>query len=106
MKDLAAVTSGTPDLAAGLRHFREQAGLAQQALGSRANVATRTIARIEQGEDVRLGTVVRLAEALGVTAVDLISTHKHAAAIGEHAIDGHVVVDGNELTTVVTGHAS
>jgi transcriptional regulator with XRE-family HTH domain len=54
-----------------VRTHREAAGLSQQALGSRANVATRTIARIEAGEDARLGTVVRLARALAVPVADL-----------------------------------
>ena len=34
-------------------------------------MATRTIARIEAGEDARLGTVVRLAQALAVPVTDL-----------------------------------
>lgn len=33
-------------------------------------------------------------------------SHRTAAAIGEHAIDGQVVVQADDLTTVVTGHAS
>ncbi len=51
-------------------------------------------------------TGARLFRASDVEALALARSHKHAAAIGEHAIDGHVVVDGDELTTVGTGHAS
>jgi excisionase family DNA binding protein len=36
----------------------------------------------------------------------LISSHKQAARIGEHAIDGHLVVGGDDLATVVTGHGA
>ncbi len=83
---------------------------AKQAAGL-AGVDRRTVTRwVEAG---KLTPAMKLGDATGaylfrasdVEALALARSHKHAAAIGEHAIDGHVVVDGDELTTVVTGHA-
>ena len=52
-------------------------------------------------------TGARLFLASDVEALALTRSHKQAAAIGEHALnDGHVVVDSDDLATVVTGHAS
>lgn len=79
--------------------------MTQQTLATRAGVAVRTVARIESGEDVRLGTLVRLADALNTTAVDLISAHKQAAAIANHANDGHVVITSDDLGAVVEHHS-
>lgn len=56
-----------------VRRRREAAGLSQQALASRANIAMRTLARIEQGEDVRLATLDALAAALGTTSAVLLA---------------------------------
>lgn len=56
-----------------VRRLREAAGLSQQALATRANIAMRTLARIEQGEDVRLATLALLATALGTSAAALLA---------------------------------
>lgn len=36
----------------------------------------------------------------------LTTTHRTAATVGEHAMDGQVVTDAEHLTGIVTGHAS
>ena len=57
-----------------IRARRESAGLSQQALATRAGIAIRTLARIEQGEDMRLGTLTQIAQALDVPVADLLSS--------------------------------
>lgn len=52
---------------------RTAAGLSQQVLATRAGVAQRTLARIEQGEDARLSTLDRIAAVLGLTTADLLA---------------------------------
>lgn len=71
MQDFAYAKTG--DL---VRQCRESAGLSQQVLATKAGVALRTLARIEAGEDMRLGTLVAIADALGVPATDLVATEK------------------------------
>jgi transcriptional regulator with XRE-family HTH domain len=52
---------------------RERAGLTQAALSAKARLSRATLALIEAGQaDPRLGTLVTLAAALGVSAADLI----------------------------------
>lgn len=63
-----------------LRTRRLALGLSQQALATKAGVATRTLARIEGGEDVRLGTLVLLATALDTTAADLLTPQAEVAS--------------------------
>lgn len=69
---MADVKTAANPLGTEVRRLREAAGLSQQALATRANIAMRTLARIEQGEDVRLATLALLAEALGTTAAALL----------------------------------
>ena len=38
--------------------------------------------------------------------VDALAAHRHAAAIGEHAIAGQVIVTAESLTDAVTGHGA
>lgn len=60
-------------LGANLRRLREAAGLTQMELANRAHMDMSEISKLEHGKrDPQLSTVVRLAEALGLTAVDLI----------------------------------
>lgn len=56
-----------------VRSAREAAGLSREALAARAGVALRTLARIELGEDMRLGTLTSIARALDVSVVDLVA---------------------------------
>lgn len=55
-----------------LRAWRIRRGLLQAELAERAKVTPATISRLETGGKVRLGTVARLAEALGVSREDLL----------------------------------
>lgn len=56
-----------------VRLMREQRGLMQKELASSANLPVRTIGRIERGEvDVRLSTLNKIAQALGVPIRDLL----------------------------------
>lgn len=56
-----------------VRAVREQAGMSQQVLATKAGVALRTLARIENGEDARLSTVDAIAAALGTTTSNLLA---------------------------------
>jgi len=54
--------------------FRKRAGLSQEALGLRASLHRTEISQIERGLRVpRLDTVVKLRDALGVSADDLLA---------------------------------
>jgi transcriptional regulator with XRE-family HTH domain len=57
-----------------LAEARQAAGLERRELAARAGVTYRTVAEIERGERLEglsLGTVVRLAHALGLAGVEL-----------------------------------
>lgn len=54
--------------------------MSQQTLATKAGVAIRTLARIEQGEDMRLGTLDAIAGALGTTVAELLATPAGAAS--------------------------
>jgi transcriptional regulator with XRE-family HTH domain len=59
---------------ANLRRHRGAAGLSQAALADRSGVSRRTIIKLEAGEaNISLSGLDRLAEALGVTFVDLVA---------------------------------
>src|SRR5262245_43178878 len=57
-----------PHIGARLKALRDAAGLSQQELAVRAGVSVSMVSHIEQGQkkDVKLSTLVTLAEALGV----------------------------------------
>jgi transcriptional regulator with XRE-family HTH domain len=56
-----------------IRQAREKQDLLQRELAVRAGLPTRTIGRIERGEvDVRLGTLQKIADALGLKIRDLV----------------------------------
>ncbi len=50
----------------GLLHWRLKRAYSQHLLAERAGVGRATIARLEHGAPARIGTVRRLAEALGI----------------------------------------
>lgn len=54
--------------------------MTQQALAEDAGVALRTLVRIEQGEDVRLGTLTALADAFGITVSELLADDAEATS--------------------------
>lgn len=57
-----------------LRQVRQRALLTQEQLAQRAGVAKSTVNRLEQGlQDARISTVRRLADALGVSATELLA---------------------------------
>ena len=56
-----------------IRQTREKQDLLQRELADRAGVPVRTIGRIERGEvDVRLGTLKKIADALGLSINELV----------------------------------
>jgi transcriptional regulator with XRE-family HTH domain len=56
-----------------LRYLRLKAELTQMELGNRADLDMSEISAFERGvRDVRLSTLARLAQALGVSAADLV----------------------------------
>ena len=58
----------------GLRQARLAVPLTQRELAAKADVTQATVVRGEQGLPVRISTVRKLAEALGVTAATLLNT--------------------------------
>jgi transcriptional regulator with XRE-family HTH domain len=75
VQDLSHVVTG-----AKIRQRRVAAGMTQQALAEDAGVALRTLVRIEQGEDVRLGTLTALADAFGITVSELLADDAEATS--------------------------
>jgi transcriptional regulator with XRE-family HTH domain len=55
-----------------LKEWREARGFTQKELSLEAGVGAKTIARIELGDSVRTTTARKVADALGVTVVDLM----------------------------------
>ena len=57
-----------------IKKYRKLAGISQDVLSKRANLAFHTIAKIEAGStpDPRIETVKKIADALGVTLDDLM----------------------------------
>lgn len=68
MQELAPANPGLS-----IRQARTAAGLTQQTLAERAGIALRTLARIEQGEDARLGTLEAIAAALDTSLATLLA---------------------------------
>lgn len=61
-------------LARNVRRLRQKAGLTQQQLSKRARLAYTYVGRLEtQTSNPRLGSIKRLANALGVTTVELLT---------------------------------
>jgi transcriptional regulator with XRE-family HTH domain len=56
-----------------LREARLTAGYSREQLAVRAGVASRTVTRVENGEDATMGTVAALAEVLGLTIVIIVA---------------------------------
>jgi len=60
-----------------LRRIREKRGLSQRALADRAGVVKSTIYEAEVGRHIpRIQTLEKLADALGVSIVDLLPSRK------------------------------
>lgn len=73
MKEIAHDESATASAGERVRNARTDRGESQQALSTRAGISIRTLTRIEQGEDVRLGTLDAVATALGLTVAELLT---------------------------------
>lgn len=72
------------NLGENLRRLRHAAGLSQTAVAAAAGISRRTVINLEAGEaNISLSGLDRLAEALGVTFVDLVS----APAASTRSID-------------------
>ena len=56
-----------------VQELRRAAGLSQQTLATKAGLSTRTLARIEDGEDTKISTLAAIAAVLGVPVGDLLT---------------------------------
>lgn len=63
-----------------IRSVREGRGLSQQVVATRAEVATRTLARLERGEGSTVGTLVAIAAALDLLDMSLAELLTEVAA--------------------------
>lgn len=65
-----------------VRELRRGASLDQQALADRARVSMQTVSNLETGrlQDIKISTLSRLAGALGVSPVDLLTRSESRAA--------------------------
>lgn len=64
----------TEQFAANLRRERVASGLSQEQLSARSGLHATEISRLERGaREPRLGTIVRLARGLDVTAAELLA---------------------------------
>lgn len=68
MQELTHVVTGTR-----IRARRTDAGLSQQRLATKAGIGLKTLVRVEQGEDVRLGTLTAIAGALGISVSEMLA---------------------------------
>jgi len=59
-----------------IKQLRQERGLTQLDLAERLGVAQPVVCRFERGHDMRLSTLQRIAEALGVSMVDLLDERK------------------------------
>jgi len=61
-----------------LARFRKQKGLTQEALARKADISYHTLVKLENGgtRNPKIGTVVKLAEALGIGLDELVRRGK------------------------------
>ena len=74
-----------------VRFYRKRAGITQEELARRAEIATTSVVRLETGEvrQPRYGTLMKLAEALQVNPAEFVrfvSDVRKPAALGEGMI--------------------
>ena len=70
---MPALPSPAEIFARNLRRARDEAGLSQEALADKADMHRNEISLLERGQrEPKIGTVARLAKALGVTSCDLL----------------------------------
>lgn len=77
-----------------LRQIRDRHGVSQRALAKAAGITQAALFRLESGEtDPRLGTLRKLAEALGVTVAGIIGegrpARKRAKVLRSRHLGGH-----------------
>ncbi len=77
-----------------LRHAREARGLSRERLAQRCGLSAATIKKLESGSGFhpRLETMVRLADGLGVSLLDLVRCIDPRLSAGERAQAGSVHV--------------
>jgi transcriptional regulator with XRE-family HTH domain len=75
-------------VAKNIRIFRKKEGLTQVQLGELAGVTGRYIAELEKqdGQNLTIETLARLAEVLNVKVIDLLSDHKSSVKSRKEAI--------------------
>jgi XRE family transcriptional regulator, fatty acid utilization regulator len=67
------VPSPVERFAQNVRHYRQEGGLSQEALGAKAGLHRTEISLLERaGREPRLSTMVAIARALGVRPADLL----------------------------------
>jgi len=68
------MTRAESKLGGNVRKYRKKLGLSQDSLSKKANLAFHTVAKIEAGStpNPTIGTVKKLADALGVSVDDLV----------------------------------
>ena len=69
LRDMGYVAGATGQR---VRDERARLGLSQEKLAGLAGITTRTVRRIEAGEETTVGTLAAIAEALGIPFGDLI----------------------------------
>jgi len=70
------MTRAESKLGGNVRKYRKKLGLSQDSLSKKANLAFHTVAKIEAGStpNPTIGTVKKLADALGVSVDDLVKS--------------------------------
>ena len=70
---VAITMRGRQTLGERIRHYRESAGLTQEALAHKANIGRVTLVRLERGEQTpRFKTLEAISEALGIRVPELL----------------------------------
>jgi transcriptional regulator with XRE-family HTH domain len=74
-------------LLARIRALREAHGLTQEAFAERADLSYKHYQQVEAGRkfDIRLSTLIKMADALGVTLRELVDFEMAPAAVAESA---------------------
>ena len=62
-----------------VRRLREERGISQEQLGVRAGLTSRTVRRIEQGEDTKITSLAAIADVLDVDLTALLNNDIPAA---------------------------
>lgn len=81
MKTSKPATEARDQLARNLRLIRASKGMSQEALADLAGLHRTYVGSVERGErNISIDNIVKLADALGVLAADLIGKGQHEAS--------------------------